>query len=1217
MSGVEDTQKSRRKYKAPYTAANPIPTISHYREEKQKRKAQAGITDEDEVADEPGRIHRTLDALVKGRSTTPPPEVDEGAKQHYQPENKNFDQVQAQQEEGQEDLEDEDAQQQLNAKENEEDGAKDTSQAVGASDPKERRKQMQKRKGDRAEREVTDPITHLPVVIHDFTVRDIEKAPQNEPPPDAEWRSARGTKNAAKSRERLGQEQEELQEEHNGMEQLFPPPDFDAVREAMVQKFQQALTVGVGIVTSTLVVMLLAVPEKVSFILPIFVMLSIGVVAGMRQWLNNKASDAWETEVWEAERRQGKEMSKSKTPESTQWLNSLLSSIWPLVNPDLFTSLADTLEDVMQASLPKLVRMVSVNDIGQGSEAIRILGIRWLPTGAAAKSVANDGKLVSAHDRGDTEDGSKAGAHDHAEEKAAGKQEDENQNVSDGMEAEEGDFVNMEVAFAYRARSTAKSLATRAKNAHLYLEFYLPSNIKFPVWVELHGVVGTIRVRFQLTPDPPFFSLCTFTFLGQPKVDVSCVPLTKRGLDIMDLPLLSNFVQSSVDAAVAEYVAPKSLSLDLKEMLVGDDFKKDTSARGVMLVRIKRAFGFKEGDSSMPGFKDGSSDPFISVGWAKFGKPMWSTRIIKSEMEPSWDETAYVLVTPQELDVDENLRVQLWDSDRFTADDDLGRIEVDLKELMRNPNSNGRMWDRQDGFRSLTAGEGMPGQLEWSVGYYSKVRILDSQLAEQTADPDVKNMDQLKQKVYEDGERKLREAKKDESSEIEQQKKQDLKEHQDALLISCPPPEEYPSGILSIQIHQITGLEVEKPTKGAADQKDSASDEEEEGDDLPSAYCTVILNHKKIYRTRTKPKNSKPFFNASTERFISDWRAAEIHISVRDARVHEDDPLLGVVHLQLGELLSRQAQVNGFFPLAGGIGFGRVRLSMMFRSVQLQAPPQAIGWQYGTVDLQPKFSSQDLPEDLHGLSVKVKTSLGKAKFKGQGRDGESGAAIWKTKHGKSVALAVRKRYASNVTFEWRSHSAFSDHMAAFAVLWLKDIADDEDQTVSLPVWKNGNFERASNNVLETCGDKVGTIDVHIKFWPGLSGYHSKIASGDIHVAQVMEVLDAAEDNDQVNEEEAIGTEDHEDGYDSSSSSSSSSEDEDGSKFEKDGRRGPMDQLQDYKSHRKQLHRRNRGLMQWKGPRTAYWLKRKFEHGGQSISDVFNHHTREPGIETEV
>lgn len=242
----------------------------------------------------------------------------------------------------------------------------------------------------------------------------------------------------------------------------------------------------------------------------------------------------------------------------------------------------------------------------------------------------------------------------------------------------------------------------------------------------------------------------------------------------MDLPLISKFVQSSVDAAMAEYVAPKSLTLDLKDMLMGDDFKKDTAARGVIVVRVIRAFDFKEGDTGFL-WKKGSTDGYVSVGWAKFSKPLWSTRIIEAEMEPVWDETAFVLVTADELNVDERLRVQLWDSDRTTADDDLGRIELDIKQLMRSSESRGKMMDRVDGFKALTAGETMPGKLEWSVGYFPKVRILDSQLAQQDADPSIRSVDQLKGIVDEESERKLRESKKDESAELDQQKAQDFK----------------------------------------------------------------------------------------------------------------------------------------------------------------------------------------------------------------------------------------------------------------------------------------------------------------------------------------------------------------------------------------------------------------------------------------------------------
>jgi len=38
---------------------------------------------------------------------------------------------------------------------------------------------------------------------------------------------------------------------------------------------------------------------------------------------------------------------EGRLPESTAWMNMLLSSVWPLINPDLFASVVDMLEDVM------------------------------------------------------------------------------------------------------------------------------------------------------------------------------------------------------------------------------------------------------------------------------------------------------------------------------------------------------------------------------------------------------------------------------------------------------------------------------------------------------------------------------------------------------------------------------------------------------------------------------------------------------------------------------------------------------------------------------------------------------------------------------------------------------------------------------------------------------------------------------------------------------
>ena len=78
------------------------------------------------------------------------------------------------------------------------------------------------------------------------------------------------------------------------------------------------------------------------------------------------------------------------------------------------------------------------------------------------------------------------------------------------------------------------------------------------------------------------------------------------------------------------------------------------------------------------------------------------------------------------------------------------------------------------------------------------------------------------------------------------------------IKVSTPPSTDDPSGILSIQIHQITELEAEDMRHTKAEDINDMTDEFERND-LPSAYCVVILNHQKIYRTRVKPKNSQPF----------------------------------------------------------------------------------------------------------------------------------------------------------------------------------------------------------------------------------------------------------------------------------------------------------------------------------------------------------------------
>lgn len=1144
MSGLEDTEPSQNQPQKPHPGHNPIPTVQQYREFKHKQRQELGYENERGAP-----IPRVSQGAEDGYST-----VGSAATQAQWRGRSGKDQEQPNRGTAEQDEDRE-------KRREREELAQDTSQShvQGTSDPRQRRKQMKHSSASRVEREVTDPVTHLPVKIHDFTTEDMKDVEiegrdddgdgiEDDEDPDVSLSDKRDSRRTSSSMEQASRTQDR---EHRELYHRFPPPNFNKARGELMRIHKKAaiLLVASMVTIATIILTVeLLVPDHVltldhkldpRYVLAaeflvglLLVTTSMSVVSS---WSQNQVGAIWEDAVWHAQKVQSQKALHSSPKETTLWLTKLIGSIWPIINPDLFTGLSDTLEDVMQASLPRMVRMVSVEDIGQGSEPIRILGVRWLPKGAASRSVNenNHSESLASNKVSDSETTGDARNKGRSEERDA--QDDTRETKEDrsaegdtdeGMEAEEGEFVNMEIAFAYRASRFQKKMHQRVKNAHLLLAFYLPGNIKLPVWVELHGVVGWCRVRLQLTPDPPFVALCTMTFLGQPNIDMTCVPLIKSGLNIMGLPLISNFVQSSIDAALSEYVAPKSISLDLQEMLAGSDFKKDTIARGILVVNVKRAYDFKASDVGVPLVgKEKSSDAYVSVGWAKFGKPLWSTRVITADMHPWWKETAYLLVGPEELDAEESLRVQLWDSDKYSADDDLGRIELDLKDLMRNKDSNGKMRDRLDPFKALEAGKGMPGRLEWSVGYFSKVRLLESQLEEQNKDPNVKTLEDLKQKSYEDSERKLREAAKDESGELEQLKEDDWVNTQVDMISSSLPTDEFPSGILSVQVHQIVALQVENVRKNKSPEEEGEEDSGER--ELPDSYCSIVLNDQKIFKTRTKPKNSSPFFNACTERFIRDWRNTTVMLSVRDQRVHEDDPLLGHVFLDLGDLFrkNKTSRVSSFYPLAGGIGYGRLRVSIVFRSVQMHVQPQNLGWDLGVLEVAPEISATEgLSKDIASHRIRLRTNVSSGRMRSMKlQDREQGkephtAAKWSSTRHQPLLLGVRKRHASNLMLEFHKSTSGllpkSSKVLAFSTAWLKDIIDEEWNELTLPVYTNDNGlqARASANVLpeeELKEFKCGELRVKIRFWRGLGKPHAKLAKKNRDIADVMDVKDAA------------------------------------------------------------------------------------------------------------
>ena len=502
---------SNARHQAPYSTHHPIPTVQHYKEIRRERDRL------DDGGSEANRQHRGQDG-VKGLFKLTSSGSGEGdvtaqgwADQSY---NRNLAAIGDDSESVGEGVPNADRPPQDSEKiephgpDGDSDGENtsgndenpvDTSEAISnEANPRKKRKAMKGRapEKDTRSRKVTDPITHLPVTIHDFTTKELQDAPGNLPLFGTEARTATGVNAASKDEEQLKSEEEEIERGTAGMQKLFPPPSFDVIKEELGGAYKTAFSVcatAIGIIGfSTFgAAHFLIDPGSTARLMTATVVFVAGAAVSAiclwvcRGWLTSKIDAIWQDDVWDAARLQERrDQRKLQIPESVMWLNSIVASIWPLINPDLFASLVDTLEDVMQASLPKVVRMIAIEDFGQGKSAVRILGLRWLPSGAAAQSVSKDGK-VKSHDKekSDREDPDR-GQLEKSEEKSqdqhsqkSEQKESEDDNLAEGLEAEAGDFLNMELSFSYRATAKGKSLKKKNENAHMYLVFYLPASM--------------------------------------------------------------------------------------------------------------------------------------------------------------------------------------------------------------------------------------------------------------------------------------------------------------------------------------------------------------------------------------------------------------------------------------------------------------------------------------------------------------------------------------------------------------------------------------------------------------------------------------------------------------------------------------------------------------------------------------------------------------------
>jgi hypothetical protein len=607
------------------------------------------------------------------------------------------------------------------------------------------------------------------------------------------------------------------------------------------------------------------------------------------------------------------------------------------------------------------------------------------------------------------------------------------------------------------------------------------------------------------------------------------------------------------------------------------------------------------------------------------------------------------------------------------------------------------MFPQVSKLQGVKAESTMPGELHWEVGFFGKTQF---RKALRTDGRDINLPKELADKP-----------------EFQDEKGAVDSKEEDAV-IHTPPDPLWPSGILSVVVHQIVGLELAniKGTSGSRKGKEfepgrpeAGEVKEEQSKNLPSSYCTILLNDDLIYKTRTKVVSSQPIFNAGTEKFIRDWRSAIVTVAVRDSRNRQHDPIIGVVPLKISDILQTSSEATRWYPLDGGVGFGRIRISLLFRSVELKLPPPQLGWDIGTFEFMGDQIVTSGYTPASHVKLRLRTGGSSATIKKQASTKEENGIKFDISgnHGhEKVRLPVRHRYSSPIFFEF--HPSGKRGADAYASVWLHELVDGEEREFDLPIWKCGNSTRLAQNYIteknfkeipDTDIEEVGRVKFRGRFSPGTDSDHIKFVS-DNDSRETIEVWEAcfaegvreeevatevpplvqklhdeslthgrdvlaqasekdkqkwlakdgtdwsgafgedptvlmsgraADENSEEyddfdsDEDPDLGIQDastrdsHTDG--SHSSEPRGSEDTTGTtgtmESTESGSKNPYKQYKGYKERSRDLHRRHRGLMQWRPLRNAQFAKDEAKYAVRKVKNLGALDGRKPDVETEV
>jgi hypothetical protein len=246
-----------------------------------------------------------------------------------------------------------------------------------------------------------------------------------------------------------------------------------------------------------------------------------------------------------------------------------------------------------------------------------------------------------------------------------------------------------------------------------------------------------------------------------------------------------------------------------------------------------------------------------------------------------------------------------------------------------------------------------------------------------------------------------------------------------------------------------------------------------------------------------------------------------------------------------------------WYPIVGGLGWGRIRISILWKPIDIDLPPRVSGYEVATLEIT-SIVATDLAKGYErGMSVVLETetdrftlSSGDSNDIRNGRSSISASepdtptpkafsfddqAELEWEIDRPIRLAVEYRHSCSflVSFVVKGGVLKKKRVLGLASLRLSECADEEEVTRSLPIFATASVQEATSASrifeLMQMGDNgefaskprskpdeevvartklVGFVSITVKLRPGVSRAHRKLAKRDLRFKHVYEAWEA-------------------------------------------------------------------------------------------------------------